>query len=87
MIELKDIQIFLRSFMDRLAKFDYTKLVPKGKVDKYEYSAGGVEMTWPWRREGPWFSRDGGWTTGVGLGLGFGLGKYDIWTGWPRVKS
>jgi hypothetical protein len=78
MIDQKAILVFLRATLDRVAKFDYKKLLLKGKVDKYDYATGGIEPIWPWRRE------QGGWIKGEGFGLALGLGKYDICVGWPR---
>lgn len=73
-----NIEAILDSLRSVSSNFDYRKLVPKGRMDKYTYAAAGIEMTWPWRKE------DSGFAVGEGLGVGIGIGKYDFWFGWSR---
>ena len=57
--------------LDRAAKFDYFRLIPNVSISKNERRSFGVEFTF--RHVGP--------------GIGFGLGKTDLWVGWPKVDD
>lgn len=73
MVDPKAALIFLGAYADRLLKFDWKRLVPHGRLEKYSYGAAGIEFTMPWGREG--------------FGLGLGLGVIDVWVGWPRAEE
>lgn len=62
--------VFLSATLDRVAKFDWKRLIPKFRVDHYRYGVLAVEPTWR-----------------VGLGIGLGLGRVDLWFGWPRQEE
>ncbi|HEY6019050.1 MAG TPA: hypothetical protein VIY48_03895 [Candidatus Paceibacterota bacterium] len=55
--------------MDKAALFNWSKLVPSVKTTQFEKLAFGIEPTWG----------------NSGLGLALGLGKIDLWMGWPRT--
>ena len=65
--------VFLGATASKVSKFDWSRLIPRLRVDKYKYGAAGIELTWPWRSEG--------------FGLGLGLGTIDIWLGWPKSEE
>lgn len=65
--------VLLGSMADRVSKFDWMRLIPKFRVDKYKYGVVGIEFTMPWKREG--------------LGVGLGLGTIDLWFGWPSLEE
>lgn len=50
-----------------------SRFVPKFRVDRYEHGGVGVDLTSPWGQ--------------TGLGIGAGLGKVDLWFGWPRHRE
>jgi hypothetical protein len=69
-----DIQYFLALFgisRDKLSKFNWMNLAPEFKLDRYEHSRVGIEPTW---------GRNG-------IGLGVGLGRFDLWFGWPKHED
>jgi hypothetical protein len=70
MIDVQYVKALLGTTVDKLAKFDYSKLVPKFRSEKYAYGVAGIEFTLPWKKEG--------------LGIGVGLGVLDFWFGWPK---
>lgn len=53
--------------------FDYKLLIPSGRWEKYPYSTAGIERT-----------KFGSYE---GLGLGIGLGRIDVWVGWPHRQE
>jgi len=65
--------VFLGVYADKVIKFDYKRLIPQARVEKYSYGVVGVELTAPWGANG--------------LGIGFGLGVVDLWLGWPRLEE
>lgn len=85
MAGLEYIVAYVKTRTDKIKKFDWTHLIPKSRVDRYHFKFQehedelvwpwvlGVELTWPWRREG--------------LGIGIGLGRTDLWFGWPRYDG
>lgn len=48
----------LDSTLDKVAKFDYSKLIPRARSEKYSYGTAGFEFTWK---------------VGLGVGLGLGV--------------
>jgi hypothetical protein len=72
-MDLQFLQAFLGTTVDKVKKFDYKRLIPRGRMERYSYAVAGIELTWPWRKEG--------------LGIGIGLGVIDIWVGWPRLEE
>ena len=73
MLDPQTVLLFLGAYATKVRKFDYKRLIPRGRVDKYAYAAAGIEITWPWGKEG--------------LGIGFGLGVIDFWVGWPHLEE
>jgi hypothetical protein len=63
----------LDRIVDKVAKFDWKKLLPTGRMDRYSYGTVGIEFTTPW-----------GWH---GAGVGLGLGRFDFWVGWPKRRA
>jgi hypothetical protein len=72
-MDLQYIKTLWGNTLDKMAKFDYRRLIPKGRVDRFTYGTAGIAITWPWRKEG--------------LGIGLGLGVWDVWAGWPRHQE
>lgn len=70
-IKVKTIPNTKRRFnntIDKLANFDYAKLIPEPKVSRgHQNFALGAEFTLRY----------------CGPGIGLGLGKVDVWIGWP----
>lgn len=57
MVDIQYVRVLVGVSLDKLKDFNWKKLIPRFRVDWYQYAAAGIEFTW---REGP----------GVGLGLG-----------------
>lgn len=82
MVDVQGVLTVLGRAKDRLINFKWSKLVPRGKVTKYFFNedegtrwpwALGLDLTAPWGK--------------TGLGLGIGLGRLDVWVGWPRTEE
>lgn len=67
MVDLQASMVFLGTAVDRVKKFNWSNLVPRFRVDTYDYGTAGIGLTWR-----------------QGVGLGLGLGRLDVWAGWPR---
>ena len=70
MLDIQGVIIVLGSITDKIKKFDWSRLVPRFKFDKYPHAGVGIDLTWK-----------------VGPGIGFGVGKFDLWFGWPRAEE
>jgi len=64
---MKSLWKKIDKLLDSVAKFDYFRLIPTGVFTKGERYSFGVELT----------------LRHVGPGVGLGLGKIDLWVGWP----
>ena len=71
MPDFRKIPQIVDKVLDGFARFDYSKLIPSVKVDKYSFASPGFETTW--RRPG--------------VGVGLGLGVIDFWVGWKRTEE
>ena len=72
-MDVQMVLVFFGVASKKLSEFDWMRLIPRFRVDKYKYGAVGIELTSPWGKSG--------------TGLGFGLGLIDLWLGWPRLEE
>lgn len=72
-MDVQMAMVFLGSVANKVSEFDWMRLVPRFKVDKYKYGVAAIEFTMPWQK--------------MGLGVGLGLGRVDLWFGWPRIEE
>lgn len=57
MVDIQVVLLYLRGVADKAREFDWSRLIPRGRVEKYQYGVVGFEFTLR-----PGF--------GVGFGLG-----------------